>query len=706
VSTELFRVSGIDCPSCAGTIAKSVSGMPGVEDVAVDILKGEVKVTLREGGTSRPALAQAITAAGYPVRPEGPSGAAGRPRGPLLAAVISGLLLGIGLMLGWTGQPDALAIPFLAGAMVAGGWYVAPRGLKALRNRSPDMHALMTIAAVGAAIIGEWGEGASAMFLFAVALLLEQWAVGRARRAITALMELAPAEALVIRLGGDQLVPVEAVKVGERIRVRPGERVALDGTIVAGRSALNEAPITGEAIPADKGSGDPVFAGSINGHGALEVRTTRPAHDTTLARILHAVEDAQASRAPVQSLVDRFARVYTPVVVGLAVLVAVVPPLAGLGGFETWLYRALTLVVIACPCALVISTPVTLVSALTGAARSGVLLKGGAQLEALAHVTTVAFDKTGTLTEGRPVLTDVVAVNGLPEEEVLRLAASVERHSEHPVARAITRAAEARNVALVGAEEFAALPGWGARATVARQELIVGNRRLCDEVGACRDDVHALLERLEQDGKTAILVARDREPLGVVAVADALRPTAKSAVAALQREGIKRLVMITGDSRTAAEAVARAVGVPEVRARLLPEEKLAAVRELEAQGEVVAVVGDGVNDAPALAAATVGIAMGAAGTHAALETADVALMGDDLTLLAPTIRRARRTLAIIRQNMTVAIGLKALFLVLAVLGQATLWMAVAADMGASLLVIANGLRALPASSRPVTGSAA
>ncbi|MBK8006434.1 MAG: heavy metal translocating P-type ATPase [Gemmatimonadetes bacterium] len=700
MNAELFRVGGIDCPSCAAGISRAVGQLPGVEAVAVDVLKGEVRVTVAQGGATRAALAQAITEAGHPVRADRPGATEARPRGPLRAAMLSGVLLGVGVGLGWLGQPEVLQVPVLAGAMIAGGWYVVPRGLKALRNRSPDMHALMTIAAAGAAVIGEWGEGASAMFLFAVALLLEQWAVGRARKAIGALMELAPAEALVIRLGGDQRVAVEAVKVGERIRVRPGERVALDGTITAGRSALNEAPITGEAIPADKGPGDAVYAGSINGHGALEVRTTRPASDTTLARILHAVEDAQASRAPVQALVDRFARVYTPLVVGLAVLVVLVPPVLGLGGFETWLYRGLTLLVIACPCALVISTPVTLVSALTGAARAGVLLKGGAQLEALARVTAIAFDKTGTLTEGRPELTDVIAVNHLGEDEVLRLAASVERHSEHPVARAITRAAERRQVALAGAEEFAALPGWGARATVADRRLIVGNRRLCDEVGACRDDVHALLDRLEQEGKTAILVADGREPLGVVAVADALRPTAAAAVAALRAAGIRRLVMLTGDGRTAADRVAQAVGVAEVRARLLPEEKLAAVRALQQEGEVVAVVGDGVNDAPALAAATVGIAMGAAGTHAALETADVALMGDDLTLLAPTIVRARRTLAIIRQNMALALGLKAVFLVLALLGQATLWMAVAADMGASLLVIANGLRALPAAGRP------
>ncbi len=692
--TLLFRVSGIDCPSCAATITRSLASPGRVEDIEVDVLKGEVRVRLPADGPSREELARQLAAAGYPVRPE--NGGVARPRGPLVAAVLSGLLLAVGLATGWLAGPPRLSVGFLAAAMVAGGWYVVPRGLRALRRHSPDMHALMSIAALGAAVIGEWGEGASALFLFAVALLLEEWAVGRARRSIAALLDLAPAEALVIRLGGERTVPVAEVRPGERIRIRPGERVALDGTIVSGTSALNEAPITGEAAPVDKEPGDPVYAGTVNGHGALEVRTTRAASDTTLARILHTVEDAQAARAPVQSQIDRFARIYTPVVLTLAALVAVAPPLLGLGGWETWLYRALALVVIACPCALVISTPVTLVSALTGAARAGVLIKGGARLEALARVDTVVFDKTGTLTEGRPVLTDIVPLDGLPEGELLRLAASVERHSEHPVARAISRAAEEHRLVPAAAEGFRALPGWGARARVEGRDLVLGNRRLCDEIGACRDDVHDLLERLEQRARTAVLVAEGTRPLGVLAVADRVRPEAGGSVAALRTAGVGRVVMLTGDSETAARAVAGSVGITEVRARLLPEEKQAAVRELEAGGSTVAVVGDGVNDAPALAAATVGIAMGAAGTHAALETADVALMGDDLSRLAPAIRHSRFTLAVIRQNITVAVALKAIFLGLALVGKATLWLAVAADMGASLLVIANGMRALSA----------
>jgi Zn2+/Cd2+-exporting ATPase len=683
----------MDCPSCAEGITRGLTRLAGVREVQVDVLKGEVRVRVEPGGAAPADLVAAIERAGHPVRQDHTALSA-RPRGPFVAALLSGLALAAGLGLGWAGLATPVANAALAVAMVAGGWYVLPRGLRAVRNRALDMHALMSIAAIGAVVVGEWAEAAAALFLFAVARLLEEWAVGRARGAIAALMDLTPAEATLVTLEGDTVVPVTAVAVGRRIRIRPGERVPLDGSIVAGHSVMDESPITGESMPVEKGPGDAVFAGAINRHGGLEVRTTAPAADTTLARILHRVEEAQAARAPVQTQVERFARVYTPVVVGLAALVALVPPLLGAGGWVDWLTRALTLLVIACPCALVISTPVTIVSALTGAARSGALLKGGAQLESLARITVAAFDKTGTITEGRPAVTDVVPADGKSELEVLRLAASVERYSEHPVARAVVQAALARDLPLAGATGFIALPGRGARAVVEGAELQVGNRRLCDESGTCRDVVHALMERMESEGKTPILLSAGRTPLGVLGVADRIRPGADQAVKALRQAGIGRIVMLTGDRARVAEPVGALVGVDEVRAGLLPEEKYQAVLELESDGAQVMVVGDGVNDAPALAAATVGVAMGVAGTHVALETADVALMGDDLSLLAPMIRRARATLAIVRQNIAVAVGLKALFLVLAAAGRATLWMAVAADMGASLLVIANGLRAL------------
>ncbi len=687
--SHFFRVRGIDCASCADVITRSLNQVDGVGEVRVDVLKGEVRV---QATAPRDQLAAAIEKAGHPVMSDQGEMPA-RPRGPLIAAAISGVTLALGLVLGWMHQAPVIAQGGLLIAMVAGGWFVFPRGLHAIRSRALDMHALMSIAGIGALLVGEWGEAASAMFLFAIARLLEEWAVGRARGAIAALMQITPAEASLITIEGDKVVPVSQIAVGKRIRIRPGERVPLDGKILQGHSALDESPITGESMPAEKGPGDEVFAGAINRHGSLEVRTTKPANDTTLARILHRVEEAQAARAPVQTEVERFARIYTPVVVGLGALLAIVPPLLGLSGWSESLIRALTLLVIACPCALVISTPVTVVSGLTGMARSGALLKGGAQLESLARITTVAFDKTGTLTQGIPAVTDVIPVDSRDESEVLRLAAAVERHSEHPLARAVVHAAESRGLQSIEATGFTALPGRGARASVAGVALSLGNRRLCDEQGSCRDGVHDLMGRMELEGKTPILLAEGTTPLAVLGVADRVRSTARNAITELRHAGIRHVVMLTGDGERVAKPIGDAVGVDEVRARLLPEEKHAAVLALEKGGERVMVVGDGINDAPALAAATVGVAMGAAGTHIALETADVVLMGDDLALLAPLVRRARRALRIVRQNIAIAIGLKVIFLGLAAVGQATLWMAVMADMGASLLVIANGLRA-------------
>ncbi len=619
----------------------------------------------------------------------GPVEPARIPRNVALLTAVASLLTLAGLLL------DGFASTAVFGlAMVAAGSMVAPPAWRALKARVLDMNVLMALAAVGAAVIGEWAEGAAVLTLFAVAELLERGAMARARNAIAALMETAPHEARVRRAGGEAVVPVESVAVGELVRVRPGERIPLDGVVTEGASAVNEAPITGEAMPADKTPGAEVYAGSLNGHGALEVRTTSRSGDTLIACIADAVRHAQASRAPVQSFVDRFARRYTPAVVVLALLVATIPPLAGLGPWGTWLYRALALLVIACPCALVISTPVTLVSGLTGAARDGVLIRGGGELERLATVETVAFDKTGTLTEGRPVLTDLAPLAGADARGLLRLAAGVERDSEHPLAQAIMGAARDRAIDVPPATAFAALPGRGARATVNGEPLYVGSRRICDELGTCHDDAHAAMDRFEGEGKTAVLLTSESESMGVLAVADRIRPEAAPCLRELRRLGVTRTILLTGDHHAAAERVGRELGLTEWRAGLLPEDKLAAVRALHADGQRVAVVGDGVNDAPALAAAHVGIAMGAAGTHVALETADVALMADDLAKLPAAIGRARRTLALVRQNVAFAIGVKALFLVLAVLGQATLWMAVAADTGASLVVIANGLRAL------------
>jgi Cd2+/Zn2+-exporting ATPase len=491
-------------------------------------------------------------------------------------------------------------------------------------------------------------------------------------------------------------VPVERVLVGDLVVVKPGQRIPLDGVVAEGSSAVNEAPITGEAMPVEKSAGSEVFAGSLNGHGALLIRITSAASNTLLARIGRAVAAAQASRAPVQTFVERFARVYTPTVVVLALLVAVVPPLATSAEWGTWVYRALAMLVIACPCALVISTPVTVVSGLTGAAHDGVLLRGGDALERLASIDVVAFDKTGTLTEGRPVLTDLAPLDGSDSIGLLRMAAGIERSSEHPLAHAIVTAAREASLEIPVSSGFRALPGRGARAILDGRELFLGSRRICDELGTCHSDAHEAMDRFAAEGKTAVLLSSADASVGVLAVADRIRPEAKACLSELRRLGVRRTVLLTGDSAPAAQRVAQQLGLDECRASLLPEDKLEAVHQLREAGAKVALVGDGINDAPALAAADVGIAMGIAGSHVALETADVALMADDLSRLPAAIGRARRTMAIVRQNVAFAIGIKAVFLLLAVVGQATLWMAVLADTGASLIVIANGLRALRA----------
>ena len=705
VATRELRVAGMDCASCAATIEGALKRLDGVENVQVDVVGGRVRVGYLDGKVARDDLAGAIRRAGFRVDEKDGDGARQsvneglaptsfwEQRGRIVMTVVAGIALGVGLLLERLGGPGPLALAVLAVSTVAGGWYVVPRGLRAAMNRSLDMNFLMSIAAAGAWIIGEQSEAAGTLFLFSIAELLEAYSMDRARNAIKALMQLTPPEATVLRNGHEVRVPAAEIQVGEIVIVRPGEKIPVDGRVVSGRSDVNQAPITGESMPVDKEPGAEVFAATLNGQGALHVRSTKPANDTTLARIIHAVEEAQASRAPSQTFVDRFARIYTPAVVLIAILIAVVPPLLGFGDSGMWVYRALTMLVVACPCALVISTPVSIVSGLAAAARGGVLIKGGAHLEHAGAVTTVAFDKTGTLTEGRAVVTDIVALDGRDELDVLRLAVGVERHSEHPLARAVLEHGVKRGITPPDSAGFEALAGRGARARVNGEVVYLGNERLAEELKVKRSDVQETLNRFEREGKTAVLLATDREAIGVIAIADQVRPGARAAIEALRAAGVRRTLMLTGDNEGTARAVAEQVGVDEFRAQLLPEDKVRIVREMEARGERVAFVGDGVNDAPALAAATVGIAMGAAGTDVALETADIALMGDDLSRLSFAIRLSRRTLGIIKQNIAVSIAIKAVFLVLAVGGWATLWMAVAADMGASLLVVTNGLRA-------------
>ena len=694
-----FKIEGMDCHEEVAILERKLKRLTGLEDLDADLISQRLRVKYDAAKLSAVRIAEAVAETGMRAWlehgvPHARAGAAGRLRVALVAG--SGVLVVGAAVAELVGAGRVIVVLPLAAAVALSGWHTARRAVGALRARALDINVLMTVAVLGAMGIGEWFEAAMVVLLFAIAQLLETRAMDRARGAIRALMELTPVEALVRRNGGDVRVSVDEVQVGDAIVVRPGEKIPLDGTVVSGDSHVNQAPVTGESLPVDKGPGDQVFAGTINGRGALEVTVTRPRRDTTLARIIHLVERAQAQRAPSQTFVDRFARVYTPAVLGLAVALTVLPPLVFGAPFETWFYRSLVLLVISCPCALVISTPVAIVSALASAARRGVLIKGGAHLERTSEVRSVAFDKTGTLTYGRPRVVNVEGLDGATPSAVLTLAASLELRSEHPIGRAIVRRAEDEGMPLLSADAFQALPGRGAEARVAGVAALVGNHRLFEERRLCTPDIDARLDALAARGCTAVLVASDHVAVGVIAVADEIRESGREAIELLRAQGVARIVLLTGDNANTARAIARDLALDDYQAELLPEDKVAALAALRATHGAVAMIGDGVNDAPALAAADVGIAMGAAGTDAALETADIALMADELTRIPYIFRLSRRTVRVIKANVAFSLALKAVFLALGVAGVATLWMAVVADMGASLVVIANGLRLLRA----------
>lgn len=687
-ATQVFHVEGLDCASEVSLIEEHLARVPGVCSVRASAVTGQATVvhTLGPGAVER-LLAQvglhASEARGVPSPPVHATGTL-----VALALGLAGLLAGL-----FSGR---LAVAFYLPAILVGGAPIARRGWQRARRGALDMNALMTVAVLGAMAIGEWGEGAATVVLFSVAQLLEARSLERARRAISGLMSLAPDTAIALRDGAEAHVPAAEVARGERVLVGPGARFPLDGVVEVGRSEVDQSPLTGESMPVVKEPGDGVFAGSINGAGALTVRVTRRSAETTLARILRRVEEAQASRAPTQGFVEAFARVYTPAVITLAVLAALVPPLLGWGTLDQWSYRALVLLVISCPCALVISTPVSIVSALTAASRRGVLVKGGAHLEELGRVRAVVFDKTGTLTRGTPQVTDVLAADGGTEPDVLALAAAVEARAAHPMGVAVVAHARGHGVAAAPATEVTELPGRGVRGMVDGHEVLVGSHRLFDERGLCDHRLDEGLARLEAEGKTAVLVGRPhagRPVVGALAVADAVRAEAREAVATLHGDGLG-VALLTGDNARTARAIAQQLGIRESVSDLLPEDKVEHLAALQRRLGPVAMVGDGINDAPALAAAAVGIAMGRRGSDVALETAAVALISDDLRLVPQAIRLGRATRAVIRQNIAFSLVVKGLVLGLALAGWGSLWAAVAADMGASLLVIGNGMRLL------------
>jgi Cd2+/Zn2+-exporting ATPase len=686
----VFRVEGMDCHEEVVILERRLKPLPGVEALSADVIGQRLHVKYDAAKLTTSAMVDAVGQSGMRMwlEHDAPRAAAADVRSRFSLTIGAGACVAAAAVAAWLDHSWQSAAGNIACALL-GGIYPVRRALTALRSRHVDINVLMVIAVAGALALQDWAEAAAVVFLFALAQWLEARTLDRARQAIRALLDLSPRQAIVRRDGIEQAIAVEQVRPGDAVMVRPGDKIAVDGVVHAGVSDVNEAPMTGESAPVDKGHGDEVCAGTINGRGALELRVTRVGRDTRLARIIHLVEVAQSQRAPVQGFVDRFARIYTPVVIVLAALVALLPPLIASAPAATWVSRALVLLVIACPCALVISTPVSFVAALSAAARNGVLIKGGAHLERLAAARVIAFDKTGTLTRGELHVVDVRPFGSAAAIDVVRYAAAVETRSQHPIARAIVAHAATVRADIPPAAAFASTPGLGAEATVAGRTVVVGNRSLfgARSLPLPADDAGA---------GTHVYVAVDGMLLGDVVLGDRLRDTARETIELLRSHGIERLLMLTGDHSAAAGIVAADAGLDEHRAGLLPEQKHAVVHGLRGPAGTVVMVGDGVNDAPALAAADVGVAMAAAGSDVALETADVALMSDELLKLPYALRLARATLRNVKTNVAVSLALKAAFLVMALTGTATLWMAVLADTGASVIVVGNALRLLRA----------
>jgi Cd2+/Zn2+-exporting ATPase len=714
-AAALFSVGGMCCPVEERLIRNRLSGMPGILSLEFNLMRRTLKV--RHEPAALPAIDEALSSLNMGAKLMDTLSGAGSavpeiriPWGKLaVAAVFAALSETFELLREWDMSPFGAAMQnwringisamewlpmiFAVIAILAAGLTTYRKGWTALKNRDLNINALMSVAITGAALIGQYPEAAMVMVLFTIAEAIEAKALDRARKAVKSLLALAPEKATVRQADGAWLeMDISRVTVGSRVRVRPGERVALDGVIVQGQSAINQAPITGESLPAEKGVGDTVYAGTINESGSFEFQVTAGATDSTLARIIHAVEEAQATRAPIQRFVDLFAAYYTPAVFLTAILTALIPPLFMGGAWHASVYTALVLLVISCPCALVISTPVSIVSGLAGAARSGILIKGGVFLEQGRLLTRLALDKTGTITHGKPRWTDVAVVGDLDGDTAFSLAAGIAARSDHPVSRAIAEAAVEQGLHLVAVDDFAAIPGQGVSGVIDGQKWFLGNHRMVEELRMCSPSLEEHILALEKQGKSVVALLGEHGAQALFAVADTLKESSIEAVRELRRLGIKT-TMLTGDNDHTARAIADQVGVDSFRSNMLPEDKLVAVEELAGDG-MVGMVGDGINDAPALARAGIGFAMAGNGTDTAIETADVALMDDDLRKIPRFIRLSRATYAILMQNIALALGVKAVFLALTFMGQVTMWMAVFADMGTSLLVVANGLRAM------------
>lgn len=699
-TTEQYRLQNLSCANCAAKFERNIREIETVEDVQLNF--GAAKLTVI-GEASLEQLEAAGAFDGIKVTPAKERHA--RKSVPFYKqrenqlAILSLLFVLAAIVLSNVfGEESTIPTLLYAAAIVIGGYPIFKTGFRNLLKLEFDMKTLITIAIIGAAIIGEWQEAAIVVFLFAVSEALEAYSMNKARRSIEQLMDIAPPVALVKRAHGEHTheveVATEDIQIGDIVIVKPGQKIAMDGEVISGLSTVNQAAITGESVPVTKAVGDHVFAGTLNGEGAVEVRVTKRVEDTTLAKIIHLVEEAQAEKAPSQQFVDKFAKYYTPAIMLTALLIAIVPGFVT-GDWQHWIYQGLAVLVVGCPCALVISTPVAIVTAIGNAARQGVLIKGGVYLEQLAHIKAIAFDKTGTLTKGQPEVTEIHALT-MSEQELLAVIVAVEKKSQHPLARAITAKAFELGITVPAADNFQSVTGKGAYADVAEETIYVGSAKWMAERVAVSQSLQQRVSELALLGQSVIMAANDKEVLGIIAIADQLREESPAVVEALRKQ---HTVMLTGDAQQTAEAIANRLALSEVKAGLLPEQKLQAIKQLQQQYSQVAMVGDGINDAPALAAANVGIAMGGAGTDAALETAHIALMSDDLTKLPYTIRLSQKTLQIIKQNIIFALGLKLIALLLVVPGWLTLWIAIFADMGATILVVLNSLRLLKIHSR-------
>ncbi|WP_370519798.1 heavy metal translocating P-type ATPase [Pontibacillus sp. HMF3514] len=691
---EAYKIEGMDCGSCAMTIEKHLSKNPNVEKVSVNFSTGKMQVN---HSTNQKEIIKEVQRAGFDASLDYPGHEGGqvnnKKKSVTSTTTLSGFFLAFGFIGSFANVNAELITALYAIAIVVGGFKPAKSAFYAIKSGSLDMNVLMASAAIGAAFIGEWFEGAMVVWLFALGNTLQNRSIERTRESIRSLMNLTPSEANV--KSGDQLVrkAVEEVEVNDVIVVKPGEKIPLDGEILSGESSINQAPITGESLPVDKQQGDTVYAGTVNESGSLEISVTKLVEDTTIAKIIHLVEEAQEKRAPTQAFVDRFAKVYTPIVFGLALTVMVLPPLFGFGAWGEWLYKGLALLVVACPCALVISTPVAIVSAIGNAAKNGVLIKGGTFLEKAGVIQAIAFDKTGTLTEGKPKVAEVITLQG-EREELLGITRTIEEYSTHPIAQAITTYAAERDISAKDGESFKAIAGKGAQATIDGVEYFAGNPKLFKEMNVSLDEIEERMNSLQGNGNTLVIVGTRTNVLGIIAVADTIRDITLQSIQTLKGVGVKEMVMLTGDNEGTASKIADETGVDRYFADLLPEDKVTAIKKLQDEGKRVAMVGDGINDAPALATADLGIAMGGAGTDTAMETADIVLMADNLEKLPHTISLSRKALNIIKQNVWFSLITKLAALVLIFPGLLTLWMAVLADTGAALLVILNSMRLL------------